>query len=115
MDLDGQERIQRVVDQNGGEDLVVVVGPPDAETSAMYAETVTRGDPTYAGPLAGVSLGLPVFHMLEEAIKEAIPEDVWAAEIGAMEFALDAEAIRASMQAVRDGGWEYTGRGSAGA
>jgi len=110
MDLDGQERIQRVVDRYCGEALMVVVGPPDAETSAMYAETVTRGDPTYAGPLAGVSLGLPVFHMLEEEIKQAVPDDVWSAEVGAMEFALDAEAICASMQAVRTGDWAYTGR-----
>jgi len=107
MDLDGQERIQRVVDQHGAEGLVVVVGPPDAETSALYAETVTRGDPTYAGPLAGVSLGLPVFHILEEEIKQAIPVDVYAAEVGSMELALDADTIRTSMQSVRAGEWSY--------
>ena len=107
MDLDGQERIQRVVDQFGSDGLIVVVGPPDAETSALYAETVTRGDPTYAGPLAGVSLGLPVFHILEEEIRAAIPVETYAAEVGAMEFALDVETIRASMQSVRAGDWTY--------
>src|ERR1700730_2830702 len=108
MDLDGQERIKRIADQYGAGDLVVVVGPPDAETSALYAETVTRGDPTYAGPLAGVSLGLPVFHILEEDIKQAIPADVYAAEVGAMEIALDTETIRTSMRSVRAGEWTYT-------
>lgn len=107
MDLDGQERIQRAVEQYGADDLVVVVGPPDAETSALYAETVTRGDPTYAGPLAGVSLGLPVFHILEDDIKEAIPPAVYQAEVGSMEFALDTDTIRASMKAVRAGEWTY--------
>jgi glycine reductase len=107
MDLDGQERIQRVVEQYGADALVVVVGPPDAETSALYAETVTRGDPTYAGPLAGVSLGLPVFHVLEEAIKQAVPSEVYETEVGSMELALDADTIRASMQAVRSGEWTY--------
>jgi glycine reductase len=108
MDLDGQERIQRVVDQYGVDALVVVVGPPDAETSALYAETVTRGDPTYAGPLAGVSLGLPVFHILEDEIRTAIPAAIFAAEVGEMELALDSDLIRSSMQRVRAGEWTYT-------
>src|SRR5438552_8991055 len=103
MDLDGQERIQRVVEQFGADGLLVVVGPSDAETSALYAETLTRGDPTYAGPLAGVSLGLPIYHILEQEVKAAIPAEVYEAEIGAMEIALDADAIHMSMEAIRSG------------
>ena len=102
MDLDGQESIKRVVDEHGAEDLIVVLGSPDAESSGIYAETVTLGDPSYAGPLAGVSLKLPVFHVLEPEIKEQVDPTVWEEQVGAMEIALDAEAIRTEMERIRE-------------
>ena len=101
MDLDGQESIKRVVDEHGAENLIVVLGSPDAESTGIYAETVTLGDPSYAGPLAGVSLKLPVFHVLEPEIKEQVDPTVWEEQVGAMEIALDAEAIRAEMERIR--------------
>ena len=101
MDLDGQESIKRVVDEHGSENLIVVLGSPDAESTGIYAETVTLGDPSYAGPLAGVSLKLPVFHVLEPEIKELVDPTVWEEQIGAMEIALDAEGIQTEMERIR--------------
>ena len=49
------------VRQHGKENLVVLLGAPNAESSAIAAETVVAGDPSYAGPLAGVQLDLPEF------------------------------------------------------
>ena len=102
MDLDGQESIKRVVDEHGAENLIVVLGSPDAESTGIYAETVTLGDPSYAGPLAGVSLKLPVFHVLESEIKEQVDPTVWEEQVGAMEIALDAEAIQTEMERIRE-------------
>jgi len=59
MDLEDQDVIKKVIDENDPGDLVVVLGSPDAESAEIYAETVTLGDPTFAGPLAGVSSRLP--------------------------------------------------------
>jgi glycine reductase len=101
MDLDGQESIKRVVDEHGAENLVVVLGSPDAESTGIYAETVTLGDPSYAGPLAGVSLRLPVFHILEPQIKEQVDPAVYAEQVGAMEIALDADGISTEMERIR--------------
>lgn len=104
MDLDGQESIKRAVDEHGHDNVVVLLGSPDAESSGIYAETVTVGDPSYAGPLAGVSLGLPVYHVLEPEIKEQIDPATYLEQVGPMEMALDAEGIRSEMQRVREGG-----------
>lgn len=101
MDLDGQESIKRAAKVFGG-DAVVLLGTPDAESSAIYAETVTLGDPTYAGPLAGVPLGLPVYHILEPEIREQIDPATYQEQVGVMEFALDSEAIRLETRRVRE-------------
>jgi glycine reductase len=69
----------------------VILGGAEAEASGLAAETVTSGDPTFAGPLTGVQLELPVYHIFE--LKEIIPEDVWDEQISMMEMVLDVDAI----------------------
>ncbi len=65
------------------------------------ALTLTEGDPTWAGPLAGVRLDLPVFHVTEPPIKAQVPPAVYGAEVGLAECALDTDAIHAALQAIR--------------
>ena len=72
MDPENQDRIKSLVDEHGADDLVVVLGAADLEALEVAAETVTVGDPAYVGPLAGVQLGLPVVHILEEDVKEQV-------------------------------------------
>ena len=45
------------------------------------------GDPTYAGPLAGVQLGLPVYHIMETSV-EAASDDAAYEEHGIEGIAL---------------------------
>jgi len=80
---------------------VVILGSPDADSAAFFAETVTLGDPSYAGALAGVSLKLPVYHVTEPEIRAQIDPGVYAAQIELMELALDTPAIHEAMRAVR--------------
>ena len=47
---------------------MVLLGAAEAEAAGLAAETVTVGDPTFAGPLAGVELNLAVYHIVEEEI-----------------------------------------------
>ena len=101
MDLEDQGTICRILDAHGTADMVVVLGSPDAESAEIYAETVTTGDPSFAGPLAGVSLGLPVFHILEDEIKQQVDPEVYEQQIGMMDFVLDKESIAASMKKMR--------------
>jgi len=65
------------------------------------AATLTEGDPTWAGALAGVRLELPVFHITEEPIKSRVPAEVYDAQVGLAEVALDTAAIGDAVQQVR--------------
>jgi len=91
MDLENQARVKDLAERFGREQLVVVLGGAEAEASGLAAETVSSGDPTYAGPLAGVQLGLHVYHILE--LKDSIDPDIWEEQISMMEMVLDVDAI----------------------
>lgn len=101
MDLEEQGAIQRLVEQGDRDRMVVLLGTPTAGSTMMVALTLTEGDPSYAGPLAGVPLGLPVYHVLEDQVKAVIPADVYEREVGPMEFVLDAPAIVSAMERAR--------------
>ena len=74
MDLENQKRVKELSEQYGAENVVIVLGAAESEAAGLAAETVTAGDPTFAGPLTGVSLGLRVYHICEAEIKDEKPE-----------------------------------------
>ncbi len=82
----------------------MVLGAPDADSAELYAETVTNGDPTWAGPLAGVALGLPVYHIIEPEIKSQIAPACYEEHLKLMEIALDVEKISQTLARIRSGG-----------
>ena len=102
MDLEIQQRVKDLTEKNGAENIVVVLGGAEAEASGLSAETVSAGDPTYAGPLAGISLGLPVYHMVEPEIKEECDPKVYDEQCGMMEMVLDVDDIIKEVKTVRD-------------
>jgi betaine reductase len=81
---------------------VVLLGTPTAESSRLYALTVTEGDPSWAGALAGANLGLSVFHVTEEDVKAQIAPKVYEEHVALMEMALDVDEIRQAVQDVRN-------------
>jgi betaine reductase len=85
----------------GTEDLVVLLGTPNAESSKLYGLTVTEGDPAWAGVLAGVSLELPVYHIMEPEIKSQVDSQVYEEQVGITEMVLDTDQIIETMQQVR--------------
>lgn len=104
MDLESQTAIKRLADELGKEHLMVLLGAPDAESAEISAETVVVGDPTYAGPLAEAQLGLEVYHVLEEEIRKAVPDDVWEEQIGIMADVLDVDEISTAIRPFRQQG-----------
>jgi hypothetical protein len=102
MDLSTQETIKRLVDQHGADTLLVLLGAPDAESAGIAAETVVLGDPSWAGPLAGVQLGLPVYHILEDQVRDAVPAEVWEEQVGLMVDVLEVDAIANAVQEFRE-------------
>ena len=107
MDLENQKRVKDLAEANGPENIVVVLGASESEAAGLSAETVTAGDPTFAGPLAGVSLGLRVYHVCEPEIKAEIPADLYEEQIGMMEMVLDVDSIASEMKSSRDQYCQY--------
>ncbi len=107
MDLENQKRVKDFAEQFGPENVVVVVGAAEGEAAGLAAETVTAGDPTYAGPLTGVQLGLTVFHVCEPELKEEFDPDVYEEQVGMMEMVLDVDDIIDEMNAIRSDYCKY--------
>ena len=102
MDLENQKRVKTLAEQYGPENIIVVLGAAEGEAAGLAAETVTAGDPTYAGPLAGVQLGLKVYHACEPEIKDEVDSAVYDEQISMMEMVLDVDDIRKEMSTIRD-------------
>ncbi len=83
---------------------MVLLGTPTAESSRLYALTVTEGDPSWAGALAGVNLGLAVYHVTEAEVKAQVAPEVYEEHVALMEMALDVGEIAAAVQSVRANG-----------
>jgi betaine reductase len=102
MDLENQQRIMDLSEKYGAENLVVILGGAEAEASGLAAETVANGDPTFAGPLAGVQLGLKAYHIFEEEIKNQIDPAVYDEHISMMEMVLDVDSIVQEVKNIRE-------------
>lgn len=102
MDLENQKRVKDFAEQYGPENIVVVLGAAEGEAAGLAAETVTAGDPTFAGPLTGVQLGLSVFHVCEPEIKDEVDAGVYDEQVGMMEMVMDVDDIISEMSSIRD-------------
>lgn len=102
MDLQNQQRVKDVAEKYGAENVVVIFGSSDAEGAEIYAETVTNGDPTFAGPLAGVPLGLAVYDIFEDEIRSEADPAAWEENISMMEMVLEPEALCAAVKGIRE-------------
>ncbi len=103
MDLEGQGRIKQVVEQAGTENVIAVLGANSPTAVEMAAVTLKSGDPSYAGPLAGVALGIPSFHVLEPEITAQIDPAVYERELALPALATDVESVIAPVRAIREG------------
>ena len=102
MDLENQRRVKEFAEEYGADNVVVLLGAAEGEAAGLAAETVSLWDPNYAGPLAGVSLKLAVYHICEPEVKAEIDEAVYDEQISMMEMVLDVDDICSEMHAIRD-------------
>ena len=98
MDLENQQRVKDAAEKYGAENVVVILGSSDPEGAEIYAETVTLGDPTFAGPLAGVPLGL---------CKAEADAAKWDEQIGMMEMVLNVDALADAVRKMREANSKY--------
>ena len=103
--MENQKRVKEFAEKYGAENVVVVLGAAEGEAAGLAAETVTNGDPTFAGPLTGVQLGLKVYHICEPEMKEEVDESVYDEQVSMMEMVLDVDDIINEMTTIRE---QYT-------
>lgn len=101
MDLEVQGRIKELAESLGRNNLVVLLGAPNVDSSLIQFETVTRGDPTYSGPLTGVELGLDTYHVFEPAMKAMIGGEKYDELLGTLELALEGDTIVEALEGAR--------------
>ncbi len=99
--MENQKRVKELTETHGAENMVVVLGAAEGEASGLAAETVTNGDPTFAGPLTGVQLGLRVFHVCEPEIKNEVDEAIYDEQVSMMEMVIDVDDIISEMSSIR--------------
>jgi glycine/sarcosine/betaine reductase complex component A len=93
--------VKAITEKYGKENVIAVLGAPDAESAELYAETLVNGDPSWLGPLAGVALGLPVYHIMEPEMKAIINPACFKEHLELLEIAMDVEQITAGLNRVR--------------
>jgi hypothetical protein len=103
VDLEVQGRIKQLAESYGKNVLVVLLGAPSVDAARVQFETMTRGDPTYSGPLAGIELGLDVYHVFEPAVKNMIEPDRYSDLIETLELGLESDAIVQAVEEARAG------------
>ena len=101
MNFENQGVIKRLADQYGPENLTVVLGNGEANGVEVFAETVTQGDPSYAGPLTGVALKIPVYHVLEEDVMRQVPEKLREEKLQLSCLVIDVEPMHQVLQSSR--------------
>ncbi len=99
--MESQAKIKSIAEEQGTDDIVVVLGASDIEGAEIAAETLTTGDPSYAGALAGVSLNLPIYHILEPEVRAAIPEEVYEENAGIVALVNDVDEVARTFQGIR--------------
>ena len=91
-----------MAEQFDKDDVVVLLGTPTEDASRLYAMTVTSGDPSWAGALAGISLSLPVYHIAEPDVRERIAAPDYDEHVALMAMAMDVDAIARAVRDVRE-------------
>jgi hypothetical protein len=101
MNFENQGVIKRLADQYGPENLTVILGNGEANGVEVFAETVTEGDPSYAGPLAGVALKIPVYHILEDEVMSQVPESLREEKLQLSALVVDVGPMHQVLEASR--------------
>lgn len=66
----------------------------------IMASTFKDGDPSFAGTLGGVALGLHSYHIFE--LKHLIPEQVWEKEMAFKELEMEPAQVDKLCQLMRE-------------
>jgi len=101
MDIENQQKIKDLAYKYGEGKILVILGGGDVDTCSISAETISAGDVTEVGPLTGITLGIPVYHIFEHEIRSECMESVYEERCSIMEMVLDVEEIVKEIKTIR--------------
>jgi glycine reductase len=79
---------------------VVVFGLNEPANLRIMATTFKEGDPSFAGALGGIALGLKSYHIFE--LKSEIPTETWKSEMAFEELQTEDELIEEICKTMRE-------------
>ncbi len=79
--------MKNLAEQHGVENLFIVLGINQPASIRIMAQTFKGGDPSFAGPLAGIGLNIESYHILE--LQAHVPQEVWEREMGMYELEIE--------------------------
>ena len=100
--LETQANVKSFVEEYGAYNVVIILGHGDGEPAGLAAETFTVGDPTYSGPLSGVSLHTPVYHVFEPELLLHCDEELYESLITPSLMTMDDQSIIEEVQTFRE-------------
>ena len=101
MDLENQK--VKDLTENTVQKIRPHIGGAEAESAGLAAERLQLERPYFCrSPLAGVPLGLKVYHAVEPEFKESVNADVYDEQIGMMEMVLEVDEIISEVKGMRD-------------
>lgn len=92
--------MKALAEQFGTEELVLVFGLNQLFNLRIMATTFKEGDPSFAGALGGVALGLRSYHIFE--LKDDVPPEVWEREMAFKELEMEEEQVQAICALMRE-------------
>lgn len=79
---------------------MVVFGLNELANLRIMATTFKEGDPSFAGALGGIALGLKSYHIFE--LKPEIPADTWESEMAIEELEIEDAQLDEICKTMRD-------------
>ena len=79
---------------------MLVFGLNQPANLRIMATTFKEGDPSFAGALGGVALGLKSYHIFE--LKDVIPAPIWEQEMAFKELEMEAQQVDKLCQLMRE-------------
>src|SRR6266581_1165346 len=85
--------IEACVKRAGADNVIAVLGANSPTAVEMTALTLKSGDPSYAGPLTGIALGIPSYHVLEHEIADQFDPALYERELALPALAMDVDEV----------------------
>jgi hypothetical protein len=98
LDLKLQEEMKKLKEQYGKDNLIVILGGANWESTSTITEVILHGDPFEPEEEA---LNIPVYHIFEEEIRDLCDKIAFEEACGIMEMVLEVDKIVDKMQELR--------------